>query len=152
MKSKKGYAVLLPEDLPWRESDIMKIPSVYITIPLGSENMGARYWRFPPYSANTWHKHIRAEELYIVLEGTGRIRVEDETITVPKYGAVLVAPEKLRQVFNDTSQDVLWFIVGAPEQELEEGEESRPEMYYPEDPKQLPKELNGHRWPPKSEK
>jgi len=152
MKSQKGYTVLLPEDLPWRKSNMMKIPNADITDPLGSENMGARYWRFPPYSANTWHKHVRAEELYIVLEGTGKIRVEDETVTVPKYGAVLVAPEKLHQVFNDTDQDVLWLIVGSPEFELEEGEESCPEMFYSEDPKQLPKELDGYQWPPKKSK
>ena len=68
----------------------------------GSEILGARLWRLPPKSANTLHKHVRAEEFYFVLEGTGRIRVADETLTVPRYGAVLVGPSVLRQVFNDT--------------------------------------------------
>ncbi len=40
---------------------------------------------------------------HFVLEGVGRIRVGDETLAVPKYGGVLVRPEMLRQVFNDTS-------------------------------------------------
>src|SRR5438132_11048298 len=31
----------------------------------------ARLWRLPPKSANTLHKHIRAEEFYFVLEGMG---------------------------------------------------------------------------------
>jgi hypothetical protein len=35
------------------------------------------------------------EEFYFVLEGTGRIRVDDETLTVPRYGAFLVGPEEL---------------------------------------------------------
>jgi hypothetical protein len=43
----------------------------------------------PPKSANTVHKHIRAEEFYFVLEGVGRIRIGDETLTVPKYGGDL---------------------------------------------------------------
>jgi len=30
------------------------------------------------------------------------MRVGDETLTVPKYGRLLVAPDQLRQVFNDT--------------------------------------------------
>src|SRR5437667_11902039 len=55
-----------------------------------SENLGARLWRLPPNSANTLHKHIWAEEFYFVLEGVGRIRVGDETLTVPKHGGVLV--------------------------------------------------------------
>ena len=32
-------------------------------------------------SANTLHKHIRSEEFYFVLEGTGRMRVGGETLT-----------------------------------------------------------------------
>ena len=44
------------------------------------------------------------------------MRVGDETLTVPKYGGVLVGPDQLRQVFNDTDDEVLWLIVGAPEE------------------------------------
>jgi hypothetical protein len=35
---------------------------------------------------------------------------------VPKHGEVLVGPDQLRQVFHDTETDVLWLIVGAPEE------------------------------------
>jgi len=59
-------------------------------------NHRARLWRLSPKSANTLHKHIWAEEFYFVLEGTGRLRVGDETLTVPRYGGVLVGPEQLR--------------------------------------------------------
>lgn len=114
--------------------------------------MGARLWRLPPWSANTLHKHIRQEEFYFVLEGTGRMRVGDETLTVPKYGAVLVGPDSLRQVFNDTDAEVLWLIVGAPEEpEFLQGSKSKMDLslVYPVDPTQLPPELNGAQWPPK---
>ena len=53
----------------------MKIPNADFLERTGSENIGARLWRLPPQSANTLHKHIRQEEFYFVLEGTGRIRV-----------------------------------------------------------------------------
>lgn len=115
--------------------------------------MGARLWRLPPKSANTLHKHIRAEEFYFVLEGTGRIRVGDETMTVPRHGGLWVGPEKLRQVFNDTDAEVLWLIFGAPEElEFLQGSKSQMDLslIYPVDPKQLPKELDGVQWPPKS--
>jgi uncharacterized cupin superfamily protein len=104
----------------------------------------------PPMSASTLHKHIRQEEFYFLLEGTGRIRIGAETLTVPKFGAVLVGPDQLRQVFNDTEQEALWLIVGAPEElELLQGAKSPIDLsvIYPEDPKQLPKELDGHIWP-----
>ena len=106
----------------------------------------------PPKSANTLHKHIRQEEFYFVLEGTGRIRVGEETLSIPKYGAVLVGPDQLRQVFNDTEEEVLWLVVGAPEEmELLLGAKSQIDLsvIYPQDPTQLPKELAGSTWPPK---
>ena len=104
MKAIQGYHLIKPEDLHWRPSNLMKIPNADYLERTGSENIGARLWRLPPKSANTLHKHIRSEEFYFVLEGTGRMRVGDETLTVPKYGGVLVGPEQLRQVFNDTDR------------------------------------------------
>ena len=114
--------------------------------------MGARLWRLPPKSANTLHKHIRAEEFYFVLEGVGRMRIGAETLTVPKHAGVLVGPEELRQVFNDTDAETLWLIIGAPEElEFLQGSKSPMDLslIYPEDPTQLPPELGDTKWPPK---
>jgi mannose-6-phosphate isomerase-like protein (cupin superfamily) len=153
MKAIQGYQLINPEDLHWRPSNLMKIPNADYLERTGSENIGARLWRLPPKSANTLHKHIRSEEFYFVLEGTGRMRVGDETLTVPKYGGVLVGPNELRQVFNDTDGEVLWLIVGAPEElEFLQGSKSKIDLsqFNPVDPKQLPKELSGVEWPPGS--
>lgn len=146
------YQLIRPADMSWRPSNLMRIPNADILERTGSEKMGARLWRMPPRSANTLHKHIRAEEFYFVLEGTGRLKVGEEVLTVPKYGGVWVAPQALRQVFNDSDGEVLWLIFGAPE-ELEFLKGSLSEMdlslIYPEDPTRLPKELAGHIWPPR---
>ena len=149
MNAITGYRLITPQDLAWRPSNIMCIPNADFLERTGSEILGARLWRFPPKSANTLHKHVRAEEFYFVLEGTGRIRVADETLTVPRYGAVLVGPSVLRQVFNDTDDDALWLIVGAPDAELEPGEKGNMSLFYPVAPSQLPAELKGVNWPPK---
>ncbi len=109
MKVIGGYFLIKADDLHWRASNLMKIPNASRTCGMertGSENLGARLWRLPPESANTLQKRIRAEEFYFVLEGEGRIRVGDETLTVPKYGGGLVGPGRLRQVFNDTDAEV----------------------------------------------
>ena len=151
MKPIQGYHLIKPEDLHWRPSNLMQIPNADFLERTGSENLGARLWRLPPKSANTLHKHIRQEEFYFVLEGTGRIRVGDETLTVPKHGGLPVGPEQMRQVFNDTDAEVLWLIVGAPEElEFLQGSKSKTNLsqFYPVDPKQLPKELAGTVWPP----
>jgi mannose-6-phosphate isomerase-like protein (cupin superfamily) len=152
MKTFQGYYLIKPDDLHWRPSNLMKIPNADFLERTGSENLGARFWRLPPKSASTLHRHIRAEEFYFLLEGVGRMRVEDETLTVPKYGGVLVGPNQLRQVFNDTDAEVLWLIIGGPEElELLQGAKSQIDLslIYPVDPKQLPKELAGAEWPPK---
>ena len=153
MKPIQGYHLIAPSDLHWRPSNLMKIPNADYLERTGSENLSARLWRLPPQSANTLHKHLRAEEFYFVLEGTGRLRVGDETLTVPRYGGVLVGPDQLRQVFNDTDAEVLWLIIGAPEElEFLQGSNSQMDLslIYPVDPKQLPKELAGKEWPPKA--
>src|ERR1700756_1270476 len=127
MKAVQGYYLIKPEELFWRPSNLMRIPNADYLERTGSENLGARLWRLPPKSANTLHKHPQAEEFYFVLEGTGRMRVGETTLSVPKYGAVLVGPDELRQVFNDTHGEVLWLIIGGPEElEFLPGSQSKP--------------------------
>lgn len=141
----EGFAVLLPDDQTWRVSNIMKIPNADLLRDLGGgQQLGGRLWRFPPYSAGTWHRHIDSWELYFLLEGRGRMRIGENTVTVPLYGCVLVASRMLRQVFNDSPDEALWLIVAAP-QESGELDLSR---IYPQDPKSLPPELAGRAWPP----
>jgi oxalate decarboxylase/phosphoglucose isomerase-like protein (cupin superfamily) len=94
MKPVTGYHLIGPDDLQWRPSNLMKIPNADFLERTGS--------------ANTLHQHVRQEEFYFVLEGTGRIRLGGETLTVPTHGGVLVGPEQLRQVFNDTDAETLW--------------------------------------------
>lgn len=148
MDAINGYHLIPPDELLWRPSNIMRIPNADYLERTGSTLLGARLWRFPPMSANTLHKHVRQEEFYVVLEGSGRIRIGDETLSVPRYGGVLVGPDLLRQVFNDTDDEVLWLIVGAPEQELMPEQRGDMRLFYPVDPKQLPPELAGVTWPP----
>jgi len=149
MKTFEGYRLITPDELAWRPSNLMRIPNADYLERTGSEMLGARLWRLPPQSANTLHRHVKTEEFFFVLEGVGRMRVGDETLTVPKHGGVLVGPAAIRQVFNDTDAETLWLIVGAPDKEFEADEKFDLPRFYPTDPTQLPKELSGVRWPPK---
>jgi hypothetical protein len=82
-------------------------------------------------------------ELYVVIEGTGRIRVEDDLLELPRMSALLVQPDTVRQVFNDTDEDVLWLVFGTPNEvasTLELSEEQIAYMY-PDGMKALPPEL-----------
>jgi hypothetical protein len=62
MKPIDGYFLIKPEGLAWRPSNMMRIPNAGFLERTKSENRSARLWRLPPQSANTLHKHIRADE------------------------------------------------------------------------------------------
>ena len=49
-----------------------------------------------------------------MLEGSGRIRIGDDVLALERLSSVLIEPEVVRQVFNDTDADALWLIVGTP--------------------------------------
>lgn len=110
---------------------------------LEAANLGARLWRLRPGQASTRHRHQRQTELYLLLEGTGRARVEGELLTLSPMSAVLVEPETIRQLFNDTDQDALWLVVGAPPEPANTLEMTAEQLgrLYPDGPKALPPEL-----------
>jgi quercetin dioxygenase-like cupin family protein len=141
-----AYRVLSSRDAFWRPSNQMKVENTDLAKQLEAETLAARFWRLHPGQASTKHRHFETHELYIPLEGTGRMRIDDELVTLEPLSAVLVEPEHVRQVFNDTEADALWLIVSAPREgvtsTLEMSDEQLAAMY-PEGPKALPPELGG---------
>jgi quercetin dioxygenase-like cupin family protein len=110
---------------------------------LESRTLGARLWRLVPGQASTRHRHGQTVELYVLLEGAGRIRADGELLTLSPLSAVLVDPETIRQVSNDTDQEQLWLIVGAPREGANTLEMTAEKLafFYPVGPKALPPEL-----------
>jgi quercetin dioxygenase-like cupin family protein len=139
-----GYRMLSAEDAFWRPSNQMGVMNTDLAKQLCASTLGARLWRLAPGQASTRHRHRGEHELYVLLEGTGRIRVEGELLTLTPLSAVLVEPESLRQVFNDTEADALWLVVGVPPDNINPAEMSAETMafMYPDGPKALPPELN----------
>jgi quercetin dioxygenase-like cupin family protein len=138
-----GYRVLRAEEALWRPSNQMGVANTDIARQLAAEDLGARLWRLAPGQASTRHRHPRQVELYVVLEGTGRIRVAGDVLTLSPLSALLVQPRTIRQVFNDTDADALWLVVGTPP-EAANTLEMTPEQLadlYPDGPKALPPEL-----------
>lgn len=67
-------------------------------------------------------------------------------MTLEPLSAVLVEPDTVRQVFNDTTADQLWLVVGAPPEAANtlEMTEEQLRLLYPDGPKALPPELARH--------
>lgn len=138
-----GYTLLNSADAFWRPSNQMSVLNTDLGKQLKSEQFGARFWRLMPGQASTRHRHVSQHELYVVIEGTGRIRVADELLTLPRLSALLVEPDTVRQIFNDTAEEALWLVVGAP-LEAANTLEMTPErlaLLYPDGPRALPPEL-----------
>ena len=139
-----AYRLLRSADAFWRPSNLMGVDNTDLAKQLEAKTLGARLWRLHPGQASTRHRHSDTAELYFLLEGTGKLRVDDELLTLEPHDAVLVEPEHLRQPFNDTDDDQLWLIVGAPPEQantLEMGDEELA-WRYPDGPKAMPPELS----------
>jgi uncharacterized cupin superfamily protein len=138
-----GHRVLPAGEAFWRPSNQMGVQNTDLGRQLELTSLGARLWRLAPGQASTRHRHVRQDELYVLLEGTGRMRVGGEALTLAPLSAVAVAAREVRQLFNDTAEDALWLVAGAP-LEAANTLEMTPEVLadvYPDGPKALPPEL-----------
>ena len=140
---RSGYQVLHASDAYWRPSNQMGVLNTDLAKQLEAETLGARLWRLQPGQASTRHRHRATTELYVVLEGTGRLRVADELLTLEPLSAALVEPDVIRQPFNDTEEDQLWLVVGAPKEAANTLEMTEEDLswIYPDGAKAMPPEL-----------
>ena len=60
---------------------------------LGAEQTGLAYQVLKPGKRQAFgHSHDEAEEIYVVLSGSGRMRVDDEIVEIGPLDAIRVAP------------------------------------------------------------
>jgi mannose-6-phosphate isomerase-like protein (cupin superfamily) len=77
---------------------------------LDAEHLGVSHFRYGPgVRAPYGHKHVEQEEVYVVISGSGRMRLDDEFIDLRAWDAVRVAPEVTRGF--EGGPDGLEFIV-----------------------------------------
>jgi quercetin dioxygenase-like cupin family protein len=62
-----------------------------------SEHLGVSFFRCEPnYRQPFGHSHREQEEAYVILEGSGRMRLGEETIELRAWDVVRVAPNVVR--------------------------------------------------------
>jgi uncharacterized cupin superfamily protein len=139
-----GYRVLPAADAFWRPSNQMGVLNTDLGKQLGAATLGARLWRLAPGQASTRHRHATQHELYVLLEGRGRVRVAEDLLTLEPLSALYVEADTLRQVFKDTNADALWLVVGAPPEAANTLEMTAEQLahLYPDGPRALPPELS----------
>jgi len=108
-----GYTVVDTDDPA--EDGAAGTRQVDLTERLGSTEIAARMWYLSPGEEITYHRETAQEELYYLVDGPGRMRIDGELIDVSEGAIVRLPPETPRQVLNDTGEsDHVWLILGAP--------------------------------------
>jgi mannose-6-phosphate isomerase-like protein (cupin superfamily) len=76
----------------------------------------ARLWRYPPGTRGRRHADEVQEEVFVVLEGTPTMLLGEppERVELAPQSVVAVEPKTPLQLRNDTDEEVVVFIYGAP--------------------------------------
>ena len=64
---------------------------------LDTEHLGVSYFRYGAgFRTPFGHRHREQEEAYVVVGGSGRIRMDDDVVELQRWDVVRVAPEVVR--------------------------------------------------------
>jgi len=70
----------------------------YVREDVGAERIGLSFYRMNPGKRTGFgHRHKEAEEMYVVLAGSGRVKIDDEILDVGPRDVVRVAPAAMRE-------------------------------------------------------
>ena len=88
---------------------------------LDSEHLGVSYFRYGPgFRSGMGHSHREQEEVYVVVSGSGRIKLNDDIVELRQWDVVRVAPATVRAL--EGGPDGLEFIaIGADRPEGGDG-------------------------------
>ena len=88
---------------------------------LGSRDLGISHWRYAPGTRTQGgHSHREQEEAYVVVSGSGRVRLDDEVRDIRRWDVVRVAPEVVR-AFESGPDGLELIAVGGPKPEGGDG-------------------------------
>ena len=85
---------------------------------LGIRHFGFLINKQPPGAVGV-HQHHEppTEEIYVVLQGRGQLRIGDEVIEMKQFDAIRVPPPIPHSNANASDEDCWWMVLGAPNDE-----------------------------------
>jgi len=85
----------------------------FATADLGAEDTGIAHIRVKPGKRQGFaHKHDDAEEIYVVVAGSGRVKLDDDIVELTVLDAIRVSPGVTRQ-FEAGPDGIEVVVVGA---------------------------------------
>ena len=83
-------------------------------VALGLQNSGVSYQRLAPNLRLPFgHKHKNQEEIYVLVSGGARIKLDDEVVDLKPFDAVRVAKDTMRS-FEAGPEGAELIAIGAP--------------------------------------
>ena len=83
-------------------------------VALGLENSGVSYQRLAPnFRVPFGHKHKNQEEIYVLVSGSARVKLDDEVVELKPFDAVRVAKDTMRS-FEAGPDGAEFIAIGAP--------------------------------------
>jgi mannose-6-phosphate isomerase-like protein (cupin superfamily) len=90
--------------------------------PLGASTFGLSYQRLAPGARFPYgHHHKTQEEVYVVVEGRGRMKLDDEVVDIESWDAIRVGKDTVRS-FEAGSDGLAFLAFGAPKTESQDAE------------------------------
>ena len=80
---------------------------------LGATSLGINLLRLAPRQRGRIHRHREQEEIYVVLQGTLTVLIEQQPVEVRERQALRVAPDERRQLVTDGDAPCVLLAVGA---------------------------------------
>jgi mannose-6-phosphate isomerase-like protein (cupin superfamily) len=81
--------------------------------PLRAQGTGLTHFRLRPGKRSPFcHRHREAEEVYVIIGGSGKVKLDDEVIEVRRYDAIRMAPGVARAF--EAGPDGLEFLAAGP--------------------------------------
>jgi mannose-6-phosphate isomerase-like protein (cupin superfamily) len=85
MAAKHGFGDVQEARFPWRDLDAEATGVGYLSVKPGKRQ---------PFA----HRHADAEEIYVVVGGSGRAKLDDEIVELAEMDALRIAPSVVRRL------------------------------------------------------
>ncbi len=98
------------------------LESRFARVALELENSGLSYFKIAPKFRQPFgHKHTKQEEVYVLISGNARIKLEEEVVEMKPWDAVRVTPETMR-CLEGGPEGAEIIVLGAPNTENRDAE------------------------------
>jgi quercetin dioxygenase-like cupin family protein len=115
-----AFDVVHAGELPWEEREPMygqpARSQASVTDAAHLTQSRARMWRYPPHTRGRRHADAVQEEVFVPIQGTLTLLLEEppQRVDVSPGELVAVHPGTPLQARNETDGQILFFVYGAP--------------------------------------